>query len=237
VRKLHRAATLVVGIQLLIWTATGFAFTWFDFARVRATGERAPAATLDASAVQVSIKDAIARAPGRVVGASLRARSGHPFWQVELEGRAPFLVDAVTGAPLDELTQSDAGAIARAALLGAPGIAAIERVASAPDLDGPLWRVRLDDAHATDVFVEPATGHVASVRNSTWRWFDRLWSLHVLGYVNRDNPAHWPLRVLGALALLVAITGIALWAMSLKRRRSPAVAAVAETGEAWRRAS
>src|SRR5437764_15026013 len=110
-RRLHRAATIVVGIQLVIWTVTGFAFTWFDFARVRATADRAGPATLDASAVQVSVKDAIARAPGRVVGASLRARAGKPIWQLALDGGAPFLVDATSGAAVAELSGAEAGAI------------------------------------------------------------------------------------------------------------------------------
>jgi hypothetical protein len=47
-----------------------------------------------------------------------------------------------------------------------------------------------------------------------------LWSLHVLGWVNRDNPAHVGLRVLGGLALLVALSGIALYLTSLGRRRA-----------------
>jgi cobalt/nickel transport system permease protein len=97
-----------------------------------------------------------------------------------------------------------------------------------------MWRVRLADAHATDVFVDPASGEVAAVRNRTWRWYDGLWSLHVLGWVKRDNPAHVPLRIFGGLALVVALSGVALlvahWTRRLRRRRAlPVAIAVALT--------
>ena len=59
-------------------------------------------------------------------------------------------------------------------------------------------------------------------RNTHWRWFDRLWSLHVLGYIDRDSPAHVGLRILGGLALLVSLTGVALLVSTWGRRRKEA---------------
>jgi hypothetical protein len=80
-----------------------------------------------------------------------------------------------------------------------------------------VWRVRLADAHRTDVLIAPSTGKVLAFRNSSWRWFDRLWSLHVLGYVNRDHPSHVAMRVLAALALLAVVSGAALLVATRRR--------------------
>ena len=70
--------------------------------------------------------------------------------------------------------------------------------------------VRLDDERATDVAIDPETGAVTSWRNRTWRLFDALWSIHVLGYLDRRSPANWPLRVVAFAAALAASSGAAL---------------------------
>jgi hypothetical protein len=95
----------------------------------------------------------------------------------------------------------------------------VRAAAEAPDLELPVWRVRLDDGRGTDVFVSPTTGAVVAWRNATWRRFDALWSLHVFGFVSRDNPAHWPLRLAAALALFVALTGAWILVATYARRR------------------
>ena len=87
------------------------------------------------------------------------------------------------------------------------------------DLEVPVWRVRLDDGRGTEVFVSPATGKIAAWRNNAWRRFDALWSLHVFGFVDRDNPAHLPLRIAGGLALLVSLSGAWILAAHYARRR------------------
>jgi hypothetical protein len=220
-RRWHRLATLVVGAQLLIWTGTGFAFTWFDFGRVRGAGDRKPPAVLPLDGVKVSPVEAAARAGGRVTGLSLQARLGRPVWLVSRDGQDPICIDATSGQPLAAVDEAQAGQIARAAHTRTVSVTSVERLTrpqQVTDLDVPVFRVRLDDGQGTEVFVSP-TGEVVSWRNGTWRWFDRLWSLHVLGYINRDNPAHPALRVVGGLALLVSLTGVGLWISQLRRRR------------------
>ena len=86
------------------------------------------------------------------------------------------------------------------------------------DLDMPVWRVRLGDGHGTEVFVSPATGAIVAWRNNAWRRFDALWSLHVWGFVSRDNPAHLPLRIAGGLAFFAALTGAWILVVHYARR-------------------
>jgi hypothetical protein len=216
-RRVHRIATIVVGVPLLVWTATGFAFTWFDFTAVRGTGDRVTPAPLVAADVRVPLGDALAKVGGAAKSIELRAVGGRPTWI--LDGKRIDAVDGTLGAPLDAQA---ATAIARAAHREQPPAANAQLLTAARqvlDLDVPVWRVRLDDGHGTEVYVSPSSGAVVAWRNNAWRRFDALWSLHVFGFVSRDNPAHLPLRIAGGLALLVAASGAWILVGSLTRRR------------------
>jgi hypothetical protein len=193
-RRLHRIATLVVGVPLLVWTATGFAFTCFDFAAVRGVADRVEAPPL----------------------AELRDVAGRRVWIVRGQR-----VDAADGMALPPLGEAEARAIAQAAHRSRPAVASaslLTRPSQVDDLDVPVWRVRLDDGHGTDVYVSPATGAIVAWRNSAWRRFDALWSLHVWGFVSRDNPAHLPLRIAGLFAVVAALTGAGLLVRGWTRR-------------------
>jgi PepSY-associated transmembrane protein/peptidase YpeB-like protein len=216
-RRVHRIATLVVGVPLLVWTATGFAFTWFDFAAVRGVGDRVTPAPLTAADVRVPLGDALAKVGGAAKSIELRAVGGRPTWI--LDGKRIDAVDGRLGAPLGA---EAAAAIARAAHRASPSPTKVDWVTSArqaPDLDVPVWRVRLDDGRGSEVYVSPSSGAVVAWRNNAWRRFDALWSLHVFGFVSRDNPAHLPLRIAGGLALLVAASGAWILVGMLVRRR------------------
>jgi hypothetical protein len=204
-RRLHRIATLLVGVPLVVWTVTGFAFTWFDFAAVRGAGDRVEAAPLAVAGVRVSLAEAVARAGGTAKAVELRDVGGRPTWIVD--GKR---VDAEDGRLSGTLDAAAASAIAVAGHKARPKVASAALLTESKqesDLDMPVWRVRLDDGHGTEVFVSPATGAIVAWRNNAWRRFDALWSLHVWGFVSRDNPAHLPLRIAGGFAFLAALTG------------------------------
>ena len=215
-RRVHRIATLAVGVPLLMWTATGFAFTWFDFAAVRGAGDRVESPSLQAADVRVGLAEVIGRAGGAVRAVELRSVAGRPTWIVD--GRRIDAVDGSAGAALDAQAAS---AIAQGAHRTRPpvqSVAWLTESRQAADLEMPVWRVRLDDGHGTDVYVSPTSGAIVAWRNRAWRRFDALWSLHVFGFVNRDNPAQLPLRIVAGLALIVAASGAWILGDSWRRR-------------------
>jgi hypothetical protein len=218
-RRLHRWATILVGAQILVWVTTGFAFSWFDFGAVRGTRDRAPAPRILPDAVRIAPAEAIARAGLAATQLELVPLLDGAVYVVAPPAGDPVMIDASTGLRRAPLSAEEAKAVARAAFVGTPAVSRAELLARADDLAGPVWRVRLADARATDVFVSARSGRVVAWRNDTWRWFDRLWSLHVLGWVSRDDPAHLPMRIVAALALTVAITGVALLVSTLRRRK------------------
>jgi len=218
-RRVHFAAILVIGVQVLIWAGTGFAFTFFDFQDVRGNYEKAT----EQPELPVAFDLAKARAAlgsRTVLEARCKLVAGRPMVDFRTKDGAVLVDQDRIVSPLAE---QDAVAVAVRALKVAPAVRQVRRqeVAIAEyDLELPAWRVEFDDRKDTTVYVSPTTGDVLARRNQKWRAFDLLWSLHVLGYVSRSNPAHWPLRIVGFLALVVVVSGIGIAVTSLRRKHA-----------------
>ena len=230
-RKGHWVLTVLVGVPLLGWTLTGFAFTCFDFDQVRGASDHAPAEVVGEAPLSIAEAVVAARAldPAHapVVQVRTRTRLGRTVHVVELAPpQHPVVIDARDGTRMPTLTLEEAGRLVRASFQRDVGIRdarLLTAAAEAADIALPAYRVTLDDRLSTQVFVAPETGEILAWRNDAYRSFDRLWSLHVFGFVSRDSPAQWPLRVASCLALLAALTGWGLLLASLGRRASPIV--------------
>lgn len=216
-RRLHWFSIWVIGLQVLIWAGTGFAFTFFDFEDVRGSYEKSE----DRTDLPTSFDVGRARAvlgPRTVLEARCKLLAGRPVVDFKTpEGRVLVEGERI----LSPIGESDAVTIASRALKNAPPVRRIVRQESQVsefDLELPSWRVEFEDAKDTTIYVSPTTGDVLARRNKRWRQFDLLWSLHVLGYISRSNPAHWPLRIVAALALLVVVSGIGLGFTTLRRK-------------------
>lgn len=216
-RRMHWFSIWVIGLQVLIWAGTGFAFTFFDFEDVRGTYEKSE----DRTDLPTSLDVGRARAvlgPRTVLEARCKLLAGRPIVDFKTpEGRVLVEGEQI----ISPIGETDAVAIASRSLKNAPPVRRIarqENQVSEFDLELPSWRVEFEDAKDTTIYVSPTTGDVLARRNKKWRQFDLLWSLHVLGYISRSNPAHWPLRIVGGLALLVVLSGIGLGFTTLRRK-------------------
>ncbi|HYU15827.1 MAG TPA: PepSY domain-containing protein, partial [Candidatus Acidoferrum sp.] len=81
----------------------------------------------------------------------------------------------------------------------------------------PAWQVRLRDRPGTVVYVDAITGDVTARRNDIWRWYDFLWSLHIMDYRGRDDFNHPLLIGAALLAVLTVLSGLTLWFIRLVR--------------------
>jgi hypothetical protein len=57
---------------------------------------------------------------------------------------------------------------------------------------------------------------VLAVRHGAWRWWDFLWSLHIMSYTDRDTIGTWLLKVFSVMALITA--GLGVWLFRATRR-------------------
>ncbi len=214
-RRWHRLVALVTSCQLLLWTLSGLYFAFIDIDYVRGHQfKRSPSLPqLDLSNLEVGLISA-----KKVVIRERRA--GELVVGVQTDDGIQWLDKQ--GVPVASLTGT------QALTLGA------ERTVIEPDqfqwvdidMPGseyrgaplPLWRIwRAEDPDRV-AYVDAMSGEVTVVRHDAWRWWDFLWSLHIMSYEDRDTIGTWLLRIFSLLALATAVLGLWLFLHTRVRR-------------------
>lgn len=158
--------------------------------------------------------------------AVLRARAddGTPVYEVTTPAGTQLL-DATSGAVLSPLDAATIATLARAYYAGRGALVAVRRLDG--DLPGeirgrqpPVWRADFDDGFATSLYLHPDTGRLLTRRHRFWRWFDLLWSLHIMDYREREDVNNGLLRVASVLGLATALSGLWLAVYSFRWRRA-----------------
>ena len=68
------------------------------------------------------------------------------------------------------------------------------------------------DSPAEVAYLNASSGEFVAVRHEAWRWWDFLWSLHIMSYSDRDTIGTWLLKCFSLLALGTAVMGVWLFA-------------------------
>lgn len=227
----HRWLALVIGAQLLLWTASGLFMTAVDIDFIHGDSlVRDVASTLPSGVPLASIETLRA---GRDDIVALRLRTlpddGQRVYELERIGRRE-LVDAATGRTLAPLSPSRVRALARAYYAGHGQVARVRMLGADEDIPAeirgrraPLWRVDFDDWLETTFYLHPDTGSLVTRRHRLWRWYDFLWSLHIMDYREREHVDNVLLRVVAPLALTTVAFGgwLAFFSFAFLRRRRP----------------
>lgn len=215
--KIHLWIGVVVGIQLLLWTASGLFMTSSAIEDVRGTTlrRRVPAVALSTLGPVLPPEAVLTSAVER---AELTALLGRPVYKFSA-GEMTWLVDARTGKDR-VIGRNDALAIAKAEVMLKPPLTTAP-VSDPPPLElrrpGGAWMV--GDADDTHVYIGKA-GEVLAVRTNLWRWFDVAWGLHILDPLAREDTHHPLLIASAALSLGSVISGfVLLWVRFRPRRR------------------
>jgi len=237
---IHRWLSLLVVIQLLLWSVSGLVFATIpkeDLHGSPAKGAHDAAFVLSATGTSSSptpnaltVPELGRRAEELGVG-SIRRIELRGTVTPGLEGGVAIIFGSIRRTRLDLRTgaehlvdEDEAKTIARRDLPGAPAIVETVRIADpahAPiEYRGkatPAWRVLVADGHETAIYVDATSGDVVTRRNNTWRAYDFLWSLHIMAYRDREDFRHPLLIGFAGLAVLTSLSGTTLWAMRLIR--------------------
>lgn len=218
---IHKWVALVVGVQMLLWVASGLFFAVYPIERVRSEhriAEHAYAALDPASFGALGAAVAhLPEAPARV--SVERDASGRAVAVAEFADRAPVLIDVGSGAVLSPLGETDAAELARAYVADPPPIRAVERVAQeSPEYRAalPAWRVVFDDPEGLVVYVAADTGRITARRSDLWRVYDALWALHIMDWRDHENFNTGLLIVASLTSLIVVIAGFILFPYRLR---------------------
>ena len=222
VRRIHKWLALFVGVQVLIWTVTGFYMVTvhIDYIHGDHLVRPAPSEPYPLKAM-VSPAHVLASTPG-AVEARLHRYLGEPVWRVQTKDGA-LLVDGKSGAPLPRLTEEQARAAARQIYTGDPTIVSAELLTKSPiemqAAKPPYWRIEFEGWNRPTLYISPTTGELISRRHDLWRVFDIAWMLHIMDYDERSNVNNPLLRVATWSAFLMAVSGAWLLLWSFPRRK------------------
>lgn len=211
--RAHKWAGLILGIQIILWFASGFFMSFSNIDKVHGDFV-ALKQTFPVSAEQVIPVDEAARKYGtdEMKTATLRTVIDHPVWELRGE-KGIVYVDGHSGEIWSGLNADQVRAIANQYYIGSGQIEAIAKLDEAPkDYRSvvPVWQLKYDDKERTRLYISPQTGDLLKTRTRLWRIFDFMWMLHIMDYDDRDDINNWWLVVLSFCALLFALSGAAL---------------------------
>ena len=227
-RRLHKWGALVVGVQLLVWTLSGFYMVAIDLDFIH--GDHLIREEAPRSLNVATLGDPLLAA-ATVPGAT-RVRLHHVLGRDVYIATGPegeVALDARTMERLPRPTEPDIRRIASERFNGTEPIIGVQLLDEVPfEIRGrmaPLWRVQFEGWNKPTLYLSASTGELLSRRHELWRVFDFLFGLHIMDYSERENPNNLLLRVFSWAALTVTLTGAWLLLYSFprrKRRRSPA---------------
>lgn len=233
-RLAHKWLALAVGVQLLLWAVSGFYMVVVDLDFIHGDSlVRNLKPGLDVSRRFVSF-DSLRRGRSGINAVRLRAMPDDGAAVYEIVSAAGIeLVDARSGDSMSPLPATRVAELARAYYAGSGGVVRATRIASEAGKPSeiqnqplPLWRVDFDDWLETSLYLHPDTGVLATRRHRFWRWFDFLWSLHIMDYRERSDVNNWLLRIVSVLGATTVISGLWLTWFSFgffqRRRRKRA---------------
>ncbi len=201
----------LIGVPLLLWTASGLFMASWPIEEVRG-------GHLRAEPQPVALAGLVVPQGGPVMKLTLVDEARRPVWVATAANGALRRFDARSGLPLPAVDQAEARAIAAASYRGGAVLDGVTRFAAdaAPiDLrrERPSWQVRFADG--TQLYVDAETGEVLALRTRLWRAYDFMWGLHIMDLQGREDTHHPILIGFAGLAFGGTLMGCVL----LFRRR------------------
>ena len=214
VRVFHKYLSLIISIQLLLWTISGIYFAFNKIELVR--GE------------QYIIKDKPSSIEINNLNISSNVKNIEIFkrlnqWVVKLEMDAGFKYQDLLGNEVYELSPNQAIEVVKLKTTLSPIDAMkINESSARSEFRGrslPIYKIKTDSSDDTNVYVDVMSGKIVAIRSDSWRVWDFLWGAHIIDYRQRDNINNILLKIFSILALLSSLSGIVLFFNTNKKFR------------------
>jgi hypothetical protein len=217
----HRYLGIAVGGLMLLWCLSGFVMLFVHWPEVTAEARTAGLAPIAEGCCRL---DELLPDDARVAAAAIEQLGAGPVLRVQPAENAPQVFDLATRQPLRQLDEPRARAaasgyaqgavIARAALIDHDQWSVAVREAKRP-----LWRLRLADRHATDLYLSARTGELVQRTTAAARVLNWLGPIPHWLYPTllRQHPQVWSQVVIWAslagvvLTLAGAYLGLVAW--------------------------
>ena len=208
VRKTHKYLSILISIQLLLWTISGIYFAFNQIELVRGEQYRLPQAfSVDLSKVNLVLDS--------VKSIQVARRFGEEILIVRKEAGTEYL--NLEGTALEKLSKTQATSIVSAVTSLTPlAVEEINDPEPGSEYRGrnlPLFKVITQDQENDEinVYVDAISGQVVAIRSEQWRLWDLMWGLHIMDWETRDEINNWLLKLFSVLALISSLTGVLIF--------------------------
>jgi Na+-transporting NADH:ubiquinone oxidoreductase subunit F len=228
VSKIHKWASLLVGIQFLIWLGSGMYFNFMDHAKASGHTYKAhhhPSLAWNALALKEPADVLRQNAPSTTLTLIELAQKPYYLLNHQRGLYANFvnkhtLVDAQTGQLLT-IDGDFARQLATASYNG-PGEIVSVTMLQPPIVDflkqkNPVWQVNFADDINTSVYIEADSGRIVGHSDDDKRLADFFLKLHFMDYANEGSFNSELMMVFAFITLWLSGTGL-IWTIDLARR-------------------
>ncbi|WP_141732770.1 PepSY domain-containing protein [Oligoflexus tunisiensis] len=227
VRKFHRWAGILIGIQLLLWITSGVYFAWVPIQVIR-DDDRKTESAVSALPLNQVVPASTLKIPANFVTKTLRLEQAPAglFYRLESTAGAVAVFDALTGEPGPQLSSERAIQFAMQQIQSQDKPSQVQLLETrTEDYKGPIpvYQILLPDVRGTRLYVDPWSGRVLARRNMFWRVYDFLWMLHIMDFKEREDFNNPWLKGLSLGALGLWLSGYFLIGLGrAPRRKHPA---------------
>ena len=229
IRKIHKWASLLIGLQILIWLTSGLIFNVIDHNKARGNAYRQTVMTEQstlANKALLPVKSVLKLYPATLELNQVSILSQPYYLLTQQQGlyrhfaNSYHLVNAITG----ELTLVDepfAKAIAKATYNGPGNIKSVALI-SPPITDflkhkNSSWQINFTDDLATSVYVEQGSGRLVGHSNSDKRFADFFFMLHFMDYGSAGSFNTIQIILFAFITLWLTLSGL-IWTLHMLRK-------------------
>ena len=214
VRVFHKYLSLIISIQLLLWTISGIYFAFNKIELVRGEqyiiAEKSSIIEIDNLTISSKVKN-------------IEIFKRLNQWVIKVETDNGIIYQDLFGNQVNELNANQAIEIVESKTTLSPIDALkIKKSSARSEFRGrelPIYKVKTNSADNSNVYVDVMSGKIVAIRSDSWRVWDFLWGAHIIDYRERDNINNILLKIFSVLALLSSLSGIALFFNTIKRFR------------------
>ena len=214
IRLFHKYLSLVISIQLLLWTVSGIYFAFNKIELVR--GEQY---LIEQNVSKLNLKEVESSFSAKNVNFVRRLDE----WIIKVETDSGFSYTDLQGQNLDELNAEEVREVVRQSTNLIPLMAQrIDKPEIRAEFRGrnlPIFKVATSTTDNINVYVDAFTGEVTAIRSDSWRIWDFLWGAHIIDYSERENINNFLIKILSILALISSLSGIVLFFKTFKFKK------------------
>lgn len=222
VRKIHKWAGLILGVQILLWICGGVVMSAIPIETVHGDHSRQFVEYQPLNFQEVyPLEKVLPWVQNPIESATLEMGDRGLVYNIKIQQWRSLYYSAITGKQLPPIEQAEAERIAAKNYRGRSQIKSATLVANgSTEYKGivPAWRVEFADNDKTTFYIEPDSGKIAAVRNVYWRFYDFFWMLHIMDYKSREDFNHPLLITFASSALAFMVTGFILLFQAQYRR-------------------